>query len=226
MRRRMVFGFRFSLILILFILPAFRCDAQVLSGEVFAGTAWNLPTNLKIKQPGENDIVFKARYRTRPFVGSPYYAYRVGFQQWSLELVHHKLYLQNPPPEIEHFEVSHGYNMVMLSRALSYMQNPSLFRLGFGIVVGHPEGSIRGRKINPVKSLLGGGYHLSGISFQASIGPQLKITDHWFFRPEAKLTAAWARFPLVGGGSARVPNIAFHTLVGVGYQGSYKGAAR
>lgn len=201
------------------MVPISECGAQVLSGEVFAGTDWNLPIQLKIKQPGENDIAFKARYRTRPWKGSPYYAYRLGFQQWSLELIHHKLYLQNPPPEIEHFEVSHGYNMAMVSRDLPYRYNPSLFKLGLGIVVGHPEGNVRGKPINPVNSLLGGGYHISGVCFQAAFSPKLKITEHWFIRPEAKLTAAWAQFSLLGGGSAQVPNIAFHTLVGLGYQG-------
>ncbi|WP_205502177.1 hypothetical protein [Rufibacter psychrotolerans] len=193
-------------------------QAQGLTAEVFAGTAWSVPTTLRVEQPGQATLKFRARYRTRPWVGSPYYAYRLGYRQWSAELVHHKLYLQNPPPEIEHFEVSHGYNLALVSRAFPASGNPGVFRVGLGLVIGHPEGRIRGKTINPVKSLLGGGYHISGICLQAAVGPPLGIAEHWFFRPEAKLTAAWARMPLAGGGSVTVPNIAVHTLFGFGYR--------
>ena len=192
--------------------------AQVFSGEVFAGTAWSLPMPLKVKQPGEPDISFKARYSTRPWSGAPYYAYRVGYQQWSLELVHHKLYLENPPPEIGHFEVSHGYNMAMVNRDISVTGDPTLFRLGLGVVITHPEGRIRGKPINPVPSFLGGGYHFSGVCLQLAVGPRLKVTQNLFVRPEAKVTAAWAQVPLLDGGKAQVPNIALHTLLGLGYR--------
>ncbi|HEY4651021.1 MAG TPA: hypothetical protein VIG72_06380 [Pontibacter sp.] len=173
---------------------------------------------LTIKQPGEPDIVFTARYKTRPWRGAPYYAYRIGYQHWTLELVHHKLYLENPPPKIGHFEVSHGYNLALVSRNIPFTTDPSLVRVGVGLVIAHPEGRIRGRAINPVRSFLGGGYHFSGVCFQAVVGPRLYISEHWFIRPEAKLTAAWAQVPLAGGGNARVPNVAFHTLLGVGYR--------
>jgi hypothetical protein len=196
-------------------LPA---GAQGLTAEVFGGTAWSLPLPLRITQPGEAPIRFKARYSTRPWHGAPYYAYRLGYQHWSAELVHHKLYLENPPARIEHFEVSHGYNLAMVGRALAIGDSPASFRIGLGLVVGHPEGRIRGKVIHPVRSLLGGGYHISGVCLQVAVGPRLGIAQHWFFRPEAKLTAAWARMPLAGGGTATVPNIALHTLLGLGYR--------
>lgn len=195
-----------------------RASAQGLTAEVFAGTSWSLPLPLTIRQPGEAPIRFKARYKTRSWHGSPYYTYRVGYQNWTAELVHHKVYLQNPLPEIQHFEVSHGYNLAMVSRTIPFNSSPAIFRLGLGLVIGHPEGSIRGKAINPVRSLLGGGYHISGVSLQAAVGQPLSVAEHWFFRPEAKLTAAWARMPLAGGGSATVPNIALHTLIGFGYR--------
>ncbi|MFT2011082.1 hypothetical protein ACMA1I_20600 [Pontibacter sp. 13R65] len=175
-----------------------------------------------MKQPGEASIRFKARYSTRPWKGSPYYTYRLGYRNWSAELVHHKLYLDNPPSEIEHFEVSHGYNLIMVSRLMAHKGgSPPVFRLGIGMVVGHPEGRIRGKTINPVRSLPGGGYHISGICLQAAVGLPLGIAEHWYLRPEAKLTAAWARMPLAGGGTATVPNIALHTLFGFGYRSQH-----
>jgi hypothetical protein len=196
----------------------FTVVGQGFQAEVFAGTSWSLPTPLRIEQPGEAPLRFKARYRTRPWHGSPYYAYRLSYQKWSAELVHHKVYLQNPTSEVEHFEVSHGYNMAMVSRALPYGNHPGIFRIGLGMVIGHPEGRIRGKAINPVKSFLGGGYHISGICLQAAVGPPVSVAEHWLFRPEVKLTAAWARMPLLGGGTVTVPNIALHTLFGFGYR--------
>jgi hypothetical protein len=192
--------------------------AQGLTAEVFGGTAWSLPLPLRIRQPGAAPVSLTARYRTRPWSGSPYYAYRLGYRQWSAELVHHKLYLHNPTPDLEHFEVSHGYNLALVSRAISLGEAPALFRVGLGLVVGHPEGRLRGKAINPVRSLLGRGYHISGLCLQAAVGPRLGIAEHWFFRPEAKVTAAWAQMPLAGGGWVRVPNIALHTLLGFGYR--------
>jgi len=195
--------------LLLMISCIISTSAQGLTAEVFGGTSWSLPMHLRIEQPGEAPIHFEARYKTRPWHGSPYYAYRLGYQRWSAELVHHKLYLQNPPNEIEHFEVSHGYNLAMVSRTISFHNSPSIFRIGLGTVIGHPEGSIRGKAINPVHSLLGGGYHISGFCFQAAVGPPVGIAEHWFFRPKFKLTAAWAQMPLVGNGIAKVPNKPF-----------------
>ncbi|KAA3438812.1 hypothetical protein [Rufibacter hautae] len=213
---RKVAGFVLSLLLLTHITQEAR--SQGISAEVFAGTSWSLPTRLTVRQPNEADIRFRARYHTRPWTGSPYYAYRVGYNNWSAELVHHKVYLENPPSEIERFEVSHGYNLAMVSRVIPSVGSATLFRIGLGLVIGHPEGRIRGKDINPVKSFLGGGYHISGLCLQAAVGSRLGVAEHWFFRPEAKLTAAWARMPLAGGGSATVPNIALHTLFGFGYR--------
>lgn len=190
--------------------------AQGWSAELFGGTAWSLPLPLHIEQPHEPPLQFQARYSTRPWRGAPYYAYRLGYQGWEAELVHHKLYLQNPPPQVQHFEVSHGYNLAMVNRALP--TSPFIIRFGLGLVIAHPEGKIRGRAVGPVKSLLGGGYHISGISFQIAVAHQLEVSKHWFITPEVKLTAAWARVPLVGGGWAEIPNLALHTLAGIGYR--------
>ncbi|MBC5773703.1 hypothetical protein H8S95_06485 [Pontibacter sp. KCTC 32443] len=218
MRRSKAYRYSFLLFLLLLASSKHTLYAQELTAEVFAGTAWSLPMRLRIEQPGEAPIQFTARYRTRPWRGAPYYAYRMGYRQWSAELVHHKLYLQNPPPEIEHFEVSHGYNLAMINRDFSVASSPAIFKIGLGMVIAHPEGRIRGKAINPVRSLLGGGYHISGVCLQAAVGPRLKIGEHWFVRPEAKITAAWAQMPLAGGGVAKVPNLALHTLLGLGYR--------
>lgn len=194
--------------------------AQGFSAEVFAGTAWNIPTSLRIEQSGEEPLHFKAHYRTRPWKGSPYYAYRLGYDKWEAELIHHKLYLQNPPPEVQHFEVSHGYNLAMIN----YTQPVDGFtiRFGIGLVIAHPEGTIRGRSVGPVKSLLGGGYHVGGITAQFAISRELYFSNHFFITPEFKFTASWARVPLADNGQVKVPNLALHALTGIGYRSEEK----
>jgi hypothetical protein len=187
------------------------------SAEIFAGTAFSLPTKLTVRLQDAEDIMIKARYHTKPWFGSPYYALRLGYDKWSTELVHHKLYLQNPSNGVESFNVSHGYNMAFVNRAFTPDDAVSIFRLGLGMVVGHPEGRIKGRDMSPVKSFLGGGYHIAGVCVQVAFGPAINVIEHFFFRPEVKLTAAWARMPINGNASVIVPNIAIHTLLGIGY---------
>ena len=189
------------------------------SAEVFAGTAWSLPMPLLIRQGGEPDVRLRAHYSTRPWTGAPYYAYRFGRESnsrvWEAELVHHKLYWENPPPEVQHFEVSHGYNLVTANHA-AMLGGGTALRFGFGAVIAHPEGRVRNRPVGPVRSLLGGGYHISGWTAQLAVGRRVPLSGGLFLVPEAKITASCARMPLLEG-SATVPNLAVHALAGLGY---------
>jgi hypothetical protein len=218
-RRAACFAPAAVLLLLLFATPCKSPAQERWSAEVFTGTAWNLPLPLRIQQHGERDLRLRARYSTRPWRGAPYYAYRFG--RWSdrgaseLELIHHKLYLDNPPPAIQHFEISHGYNLANINRA-AMSDGGTVVRLGFGLVIAHPEGQIRGRPVGPVGSLLGGGYHISGITAQLSVGHRVALSDEIFAAPEAKLTASYARIRLADGWAV-VPNAALHALAGFGY---------
>ncbi len=206
------------LLLFLLLLPGL-ISAQQISVEVFAGTAWSLPLPLLIRQPEHPDLRLRAHYSTRPWEGAPYYAYRFAAgaePRWEAELVHHKLYLENPPPEIEYLEVSHGYNLATLNHARPTPSGLSV-RIGLGVVVGHPEGRVRGRAIGGRKSLLGGGYHIGGLTAQFALSRPVSLGHGFVLIPEGKLTASSARLPLSGGGWARVPNVAVHALAGLGY---------
>jgi len=92
------------------------------------------------------------------------------------------------------------------------------FRVGVGLVVAHPEGRVADRSVSGQSTLLGGGYHIAGITLQAAIGRRYAL---WGERvkmtaaPEAKLTASWASIPLEHG-RVRVPDISLHALGGVG----------
>ncbi|MDP9349393.1 MAG: hypothetical protein M3P24_09695 [Gemmatimonadota bacterium] len=185
--------------------------------EFFGGTAYSAPSRLTIRQAGEAPIRLTARWSTRPLADAPYYAYRFARWRngrgWEAELLHHKVYLENPPAEVEGFEVSHGYNLVTLGRGWS--RGDLLLRLGAGAVLAFPETTVRGRKLSGGGNLPRG-YHLSGPTAQAAVGRRFPLVGGLFAVAEGKLTASYARVP-VAGGRAEVPNAALHGLLGVGY---------
>jgi hypothetical protein len=80
-------------------------------------------------------LLQNAKYHTEPFNESPYYAWRLAKwsknRAWEFELVHHKLYLSNPPAEVQHFEVSHGYNLITINRA--WLLRGFIWRFGAGL---------------------------------------------------------------------------------------------
>jgi hypothetical protein len=39
-----------------------------------------------------------------------------GNTDWAIEYLHHKLYLSNPPAEVQSFAISHGYNLFAVNR--------------------------------------------------------------------------------------------------------------
>jgi hypothetical protein len=188
------------------------------SVDVLGGSALSVPTPLRIEQEGAPVVRFTARYATRPWSGAPYYAYRVGRHSasrgWEVELVHHKLYLRDPPADVQQFEVTHGYNLILLNRVAHTGRWSG--RLGLGPVVGHPENEVRGRRLESERGGLGGGYYLSGVAGQVAGTYRVPIGGGFTLIGEAKVTAAYARVP-VSGGHAIVPNMAGHGLIGVGY---------
>jgi hypothetical protein len=189
------------------------------SVEVFGGSALSVPTPLRISQDGQPALRLTARYATRPWRDAPYYAYRFGRHSssggWELELVHHKVYLRNPPSEVQRFEVTHGYNLILLNRARHAGRWTA--RVGLGPVVGHPENEVRGRRLDSERGGLGGGYYVSGVAGQLAGSHRIPIGRGFGVVLEGKLTGAYARVP-VESGRATVPNVAAHGLIGLAYR--------
>jgi len=184
--------------------------------EAFLGSAWSLPSPLSIHQYGEERIHLTARYETRPLVESPYYAWRVARwsdeRAWEFELVHHKLYLENLPDSVQHFEISHGYNLITINRA--WVRGNLIWRCGVGVVASHPETTIRGKKLPWGDGL--NGFYISGPTVQLAIGRKFPLRGGLFAVVEGKWTASNATIP-VRDGNAYVPNMALHWLIGLGY---------
>ena len=199
------------LMLIVLLVPA-PARAQV-AFEFFLGTAFNVPTTLTVDQRGYPPIEFTAHYEVKPLDD---YAYRLELwnndRAWIVELLHHKIYLENPLGGVEHFEVTHGYNLITLNRGWRRGDNTLLF--GGGVVVARPHSTVRGRTF-PDDDVAG--YSLSGVAIQGAASRRFVLARRIFASVEGKFTTSWARVPVFEG-NATVPNSAFHVLAGMGVQ--------
>lgn len=189
------------------------------SVQASTGTAHSFETRLSIRQEGFEALSLTASYETRPFEGAPYFAWRVARRTasgaWELQLLHHKLYLSNRPPEVARFDITHGYNVVTVGR--SWGRGGWTLRAGAGVVFAHPESTVRGRRFGPKEGILGLDQYLTGPSAVVGVGREWRFGEHVFVSPEVVVSAARARVPL-NGGEATAPNVAAHLLVGLGWR--------
>lgn len=178
--------------------------------EVFGGSALSFDTNLTIRDSSGREVQLNAEYQTKPFNDSPYYAWRVSHHGavhgWGVELIHHKIYLKNVTAEIQEFEVTHGYNLLLLDYARSI--GSFWLHIGGGAVVAYPHANINGE-------LTLGGYQITGPAGQFAIGKRFQLNERFFVSLEGKLTIARAVIDLRTH-EAHAPNVAFHGLAGLG----------
>jgi len=210
--------FRTFLILFLFFLAIPTASRAEWVFQIATGTAYNFPTPLSIKQNGEKDIDISAQYETRALrTVAPYYNLKIGkwFGEygWEFESLHHKLYLDNKPDEVESFAISHGYNLNTINYVRKWKK--FIWRVGAGIVMTHPETKVRGKRNEDDGGF--NGFYISGITTQGAIEKRFDLSRHWFLSLEGKLTSSYAVIPIADG-DATVPNIALHGLIGIGYR--------
>ncbi|MBC7186935.1 MAG: hypothetical protein H5U38_07880 [Calditrichaeota bacterium] len=192
------------------MLAAGKVELTVLSGAVC-----NAKSPLLLEQEGWPDLHLKACFRSRPLSFPLYYALRVArgaSRRLEVELVHDKLYLENPPAEVQSFAVTHGFNLLFVN--LAWQKGSWALRAGGGPVLAHPETVVRGQRHPESGGIFGGGYHVSGPAIQVALGRCCHIWRQLSLLGEAKLTVARARFPIAGG-HATVTNPAVHLLLGL-----------
>lgn len=185
--------------------------------ELALGAAASFGSTLRVEQAGFPELAVAADWSTRSFESPLYYAWRVARADasgaWALRFVHHKVYLESPPPEIARFAVSHGYNLLTLERATRV----SGFELlaGTGLVIAHPESTVRGQTLDESSGgPFGGGYYLTGPTAALAASRRLRLGAPLALVPELRLTLSRARVPIAGG-EASVPNAAVHLVVGL-----------
>ena len=193
-----------------------------ISIDVATGDAFNLRTPLTITQKGFPDIhIDDAKYRTRPFKAYPYFDIQVGFwsgdKGWIVGLLHHKLHLEDLPPEIVRFEMSNGFTILSLSRG--WRSGHLILSAGAGVVIANPDVNIRGvgerEDAGFLHPIIGSGYYFSGGSILLAAQRNFPIVQGLHFALAAKATGSYARVPMPDG-HATVPNVALHLHAGLG----------
>jgi len=183
--------------------------------EAFGGNAYNFKSSLGITQEGRFSESQSANYETRGFRSPPYYVLRAGYwtgeRAWELSLMHHKIYLTNPPPGVSDLSVSHGFNILSLNRA--YRAGDWTWRFGAGPVITHAEATILGTKYD-------GPYRLAGAALLAAAGRRFQLGRSTYLAVEGAATAAYAQPRLEGPPDAelRVTNFAVHAMLGIGHE--------
>jgi hypothetical protein len=191
--------------------------------EASLGAAHNLTTPLTLRQSGFEPLRLQAWYETRAFQPPLYYAARLtrwkGDRGWAMELVHHKLYLQNPPPQVAAFSISHGYNLIAVEHR--WRAECGLFGLGVGAVVAHPENTVRGMRLSENRGLFRAGYYVAGPALVALAGRSKALGERVFAVAEIKLLASQSRVP-VAQGHANVSHVSLHGSFGLGWRGAQR----
>ncbi len=213
------FLFPFLGLCLLILTPKARANFLM---EGSLGTAYSLPSEVHIYQDGEATLHFLGTWSNETFRQAPYYAIRLGgwtqgpqSSGWEFENIHHKVVLNNNPPEVQNFKATFGFNFFLLNRAwdLKWL----ILRLGVGPIIAHPITTVRGEAYNSaVGGILGSQYFLVGAGLQLSVQRRFYLGKHFFLSAEGKMTAAWANLP-VARGTSQISNVAFHILGGTGY---------
>ena len=182
------------------------------------GDAYCFKMPLVISQQGYEKIKLTAHYRTESFQLPFYYSRKIGtakdLKGWELELTHLKLYLVNNPPEVQYFSISHGYNYFTVNRIWDL--DLMILRLGTGVIISHPESTVRNLNYDTHQGLFNRGYHISGPGLQITAEKRIVIVRGFFFSIEIKATAAIAKAGIAEG-NAIVPQAGLHGLFGIGY---------
>ena len=185
--------------------------------ELHGGGVYNVPMPLVIRQQGYPDIKFRARFASESFILPVYWDWRISRWQkgksWEFEAIHHKLYLDNITPEVQKFNISHGFNMIMLNRGIE--KKSFRYRAGAGIVLAHPESKIRGKKFGDSTDDTDFGYYISGPVLNLAVSKPFYFGNRFYINAEAKATLAYS-YIKVAHGSSDVYNIAFHIILGMG----------
>lgn len=190
--------------------------------ELASGVSFVPPIPLVISQEGYHSVSLWARYETASFKLPLYYSVRIGQTRegkgWETEMNHLKIFLKNTTEEISRFSISHGYNQLLVNRLAFIGKLP--VRVGTGVVLAHPESTVRGKKLDETRGILGKGYYLAGPAILAGVRHQMNLAEWLYLSFTGNITAAWATVK-VSDGRASVPVVAFQLQVAPGIRKTF-----
>jgi hypothetical protein len=196
-----------------------KIEIKRLSLNVNFGTAYNIPTYLKIHQSGYDPIALLAKYATKGFESPVYWDYRLEAETESkfigLRSTHHKLILTNLPAEVSSFSITHGYNLVMAY--FGWKKKYFDLLIGGGIAFSHPEGVVFNSFIALEEGipLIGGKYRLTAPNFDVEIKKKWYFTKRFFLNTGIRFLAGYAKPNIIDGFIETYP-IGIHWAGGLG----------
>lgn len=209
---------------------------------IYTGSSFTRNSDLSIKQGGiGTDItIHDVEWGADPFKPAPYYGLRLihflsARPNWGigLDYTHYKMYAEtNRVPQVsgiwkntavnvnapmsqyvQHFEVSHGVNMLSLIGVYRWTNAASRLRpyLGAGLTyyVPHSENTVDNRSHATGYESSGGGYQLLG-------GAQYQLTQKVGIFAEAKFNSGTVKVDIANG-RAETPLRTFHALAGLSF---------
>ena len=192
------------LALILFLVPITTRANLVF--EFLWGVSWQLPSTMTEYGLG-SPVVYNPTWETRSlsniWVDSPYWAARNGIwdstHTWAVEIewIHQKIFLVDTDSHIQHFDISHGYNLFLVNYARKVHVNKGIeliFRVGIGPVIAHAESVIDGI----YNGTAGKTFTLAGFGGQVALQMRVPIADYLIGTLEMKYTAGYAIVPYSG----------------------------
>lgn len=185
------------------------------------GAPYNFHTPFYYWQKGMKDVdQVWADYYSEPFTEAPYYSYRFAWIQdsgnrWELELIHQKIHLKNLPPIFKSFNISHGYNFLLVNRA--WKEEHFTWRVGGGLIIAHPEVLMTNGESIPFKDGTLVGFAVAGVGAQISINRNVFLWEGLYLSPEIKFAVGQAQVDIPDG-FANVPHAAIHFTLGVGWE--------
>lgn len=208
----------FPLVLAAGVLPAAPVAAQW-RVEAWFGDAWNARSPLTFKQEGEPDIKVTPDWSTRPWRPTWYYSARVakwsGDRGWAFHYIHHKLYLDNPPPEVIRFRITNGVNILLAERL--WRTKGWELGLGVGPALTVPFSTVRGRSYGKSNGIWGSRYDLGGATLQGGVARRMKLLPYTYGSLTAKVTATTISAKIADG-RATTMNYALHLQYGLSLQ--------
>jgi hypothetical protein len=174
---------------------------------------------VKITQASHEDLDFTAQWSAEPFKIPTYWDLRFAYwtnptRGWAVDLCHNKLFLDNPPPEVQYFAISHGYNILTLQRI--WVLSGNMVLVAAGVVVSHPENAVGHWKLNETGGHFGNGFYLTGPVVGAGVGRRLVMWKGLYGALEGRFTLSRATVP-VEAGEATFTSATFHLMFGLGW---------
>lgn len=188
--------------------------------EAWFGDAWNVPTELTLKQQDQPDIHIDADWSTRPWSPTWYYSGRIahwsGDAGWGAEYMHHKLYLDNlPQQDVTHFRITNGVNHIIVQRL--WRRRGWELSAGAGPTLVVPITIVRGKRYGERNGVFGSRYELGGATLHGSVARRLKLLPYTYGSLTAKGTISYLDVPIADG-RATTMNYALHLQYGLSLQ--------